>query len=606
MHLAFDQEHLDVSSYVDVIRGRATHQPNQIAYIYVAGGAEEEVRLTYSELDKRARAIAALLRKHGAVDECILLLYPSNLDFLVAFMGCLYARCIAVSTYLPAPAHLNRTLSRFHPILEHVRPKFVLTSAQTIVSAKKQFLDTLWGDSTCWLASDTIAEELADQWQPLPISGDTLAFLQFTSGSTSTPKGVMVSHSNLLANNSMIADALQFPRGGTMVNWLPLFHDMGLITSALEAPYLGELCVMMSPLTFLQRPLLWLQLISRFRAYFTGTPPFALDLCLKKITPEQRATLDLSSLGLVSVAAERVHYEVLERFANYFAPCGLQLNALYPSYGLAEATVFASGGERGAYPVVCSVRRTALEQGQIVPVSGHKDEQDIIRLVGCGWTREEQRIKIVDPQTRKECPADRVGEIWITGPNVAQGYWRQPEETAQTFQNYLTDTGEGPFMCTGDLGFFFQGQLYIAGRLKDLIIVDGRNHYPQDIELTIGHCHPALPANGCAAFSLDVDNLERLVVAAEVDRHYRPMRTEITSTDETRPAQPNCIDPETLINTIRQAVTEDHDVQVWKVVLLKERSLPRTTSGKIQRRACRELLLTEAFHLWGAMHEELV
>jgi len=328
----------------------------------------------------------------------------------------------------------------------------------------------------------------------------------------------------------------------------------------------------MSPVAFLQRPLRWLQTISRTRGTTSGGPPFAYDLCVRKITPEQRATLDLSSWDMAFTGAEPVRPETLERFAATFAPSGFRREAFYPCYGLAEATLIASGGLKAAPPIVFTVQSAALERNRVVAATG--EDAGARMLVGCGQSLRDQKIVIVHPETLTGCPSDEVGEIWIAGPSIAQGYWNQPEDTERTFHAYLADTGEGPFLRTGDLGFLKDGELFVTGRLKDLIIIDGYNHYPQDIELTVEHSYPALRPGCSAAFSVDVAGQERLVIAAEVERSYLPRRVQSLDTKE-------------VVQAIRRAVAEYHELSVYAVSLLKPGAIPKTSSGKIQHHVCR-------------------
>jgi acyl-CoA synthetase (AMP-forming)/AMP-acid ligase II len=366
------------------------------------------------------------------------------------------------------------------------------------------------------------------------------------------------------------------------VSWLPLYHDLGLIGGILQSIYAGFPIIFMSPVAFLQRPLRWLQAISRTRATVSGGPPFAYDLCVRKITPEQRATLDLSSWSQAVIGAEPVRYESLERFAAAFAPCGFRREAFHPCYGLAEATLLAAGGLKAAPPVVFTVQSAALEHDRVV--AAPRAEKGAQTLVGYGQDLEGQEIVIAHPETQTRCSPDEVGEIWIAGPSVAQGYWNQPEDTERIFGAYLADTREGPFLRTGDLGFLKDGELFVTGRLKDLIIVDGRNNYPQDVELTVEQSHPSLRPGCCAAFSVDIAGYEQLVILVEVERHYQPMRQHLPDTSE-------------IVQAIRRAVAESHELRVYAVSLLKPGSIPKTSSGKIQRHACRVQFLTGNLHV---------
>jgi acyl-CoA synthetase (AMP-forming)/AMP-acid ligase II len=376
------------------------------------------------------------------------------------------------------------------------------------------------------------------------------------------------------------------PKTRTVI-WLPAYHDMGLVGGVLQPLYCGYPVTLMSPLIFLQRPFRWLNAISRFRATTSGGPNFAYDLCVRKITPEQRATLDLSSWDLAFNGAEPINHETLDRFAKYFEPCGFRYEAFYPCYGLAEATLIVSGGLKAAPPIVQSFQSSALEQNKVVINAVHNESGRL--LVGCGQTMAGQKIVIVDPVTLKPCPADEIGEIWVSGPSVTQGYWNRQNETNHTFKGYLRDTNEGPFLRTGDLGFLKDGELFVTGRLKDLIIIDGNNHYPQDIEWTVEVSHKALRPSGCAAFSINVQNKEQLVVVVEVEPRYRlnrsPKSKDITNDGNSRQRLP--LDFNEVIKTIRKAVAEHHDLRVYDILLIKAGRILKTSSGKIQRHACK-------------------
>ena len=566
----FSESAFEPSTLVNLLRWRALNQPDQRVYTFLVDGETEEVHLTYGELDRQARAIAASLQSLGATGERALLLYPPGLEYIAGFFGCLYAGVIAVPAYPPDPARLDRTLPRLQAMVADAQATVALTTAPILSMAEFVFAQAPDLAALQWLTTDTLADGTEDGWQEPALTGDSLAFLQYTSGSTRTPRGVMLSHDNLLYNSSLIRQAMEVTPDAIVVSWLPPYHDMGLIGAILQPLYAGCTCILMSPVSFLQRPFRWLQAISRYRATISGGPNFAYDLCVRKITPEQRATLDLSCWSLAFNGAEPVRSQTLDRFAAAFEPCGFRREAFYPCYGLAEATLIVSGGLRSVPPVIHTVQGAALEQNRVVDASA--TDEDARALVGCGQNLPGQKIVIVDPETLVQCPPDQVGEIWVAGPSVAQGYWNRPEETEQTFRAYMADTGEGPFLRTGDLGFMRDGELFITGRIKDLIIIRGRNHYPQDIELTVEQSHPALRPGCGAAFSVDVSGEERLVVVQEVYTN-RPW------------------DPDEVVGAIRQAVAETHEVQVYAVVLIEPRSIPKTSSGKIQRRACRAMFL---------------
>jgi acyl-CoA synthetase (AMP-forming)/AMP-acid ligase II/acyl carrier protein len=446
----------------------------------------------------------------------------------------------------------------------------------TAVHSKVQSLLTEKADlgNLQWLTTDNLASGIEESWQEPFIKKDTLAFLQYTSGSTGTPKGVMLSHGNLLHNAAMTYRVMEHSPSSKFISWLPAYHDMGLIGGILQPLYGGFPCISMPPAAFLQRPYRWLQAISQYKGTTSGAPNFAYELCIHKITSEQLDTLDLSSWDVAFNGAEPIRQDTLERFCAKFARCGFRPSAFYPCYGMAEATLMVSGSLKSASPTIKTVRVDALERNRIVAADA--DNEDVRTLVSCGQSLPEQQIAIVHPETLTRCQPDEVGEIWVSDPSVGQGYWNRPEETEQTFRVYPSNTDttaeKEPFLRTGDLGFLHDGELFVTGRVKDLIIIRGRNLYPQDIELTSERSHPALRLGSSAAFSVEVEGEERLVVVQELEFRQKP-------------------DVEEVIAAIRQAVAEEHEVQVYGVVLIKPGSIPKTSSGKIQRRACRARFL---------------
>jgi acyl-CoA synthetase (AMP-forming)/AMP-acid ligase II len=560
----------EFSTLVDLLRYRALHQPCKIAFTFLQDGETEASSLTYQELDRQARAIAAQMQSLGGRGERALLLYPPGLEFIEAFFGCLYAGVVAVPAYPPRP---NQCLSRLQAIVADAQATIALTTTTVLSNVERQFAQSGNLQDLRWLATDNIASALASDWQEPTVSSDNLAFLQYTSGSTGTPKGVMVSHGNLLHNSALIHKCFEHTPNSRGVIWLPPYHDMGLIGGVLQPLYGGFAVTLMSPTAFLQKPLRWLQAISRYKATTSGGPNFAYDLCVRKIKPEHLASLDLSSWEVAFNGAEPIRAETLERFAAAFEPCGFRASAFYPCYGMAETTLIVSGGLKTAPPVLKTVQGDALEQNRVVPAFRNTDGART--LVGCGQTWLGQQIVIADPETLTRCGGNEVGEIWVCGKSVAQGYWRKPEETEKTFNAYLADTDEGPFFRTGDLGFLQDGDLFITGRLKDVVIIRGRNHYPQDIELTVEKSHPALRSACGAAFAVEVKGQERLVVVQEVERSY--LRK---------------LDVNEVVGNIREMVAQEHDLQVYTVLLLKTGSIPKTSSGKIQRHACQNRFLT--------------
>jgi acyl-CoA synthetase (AMP-forming)/AMP-acid ligase II/7-keto-8-aminopelargonate synthetase-like enzyme/acyl carrier protein len=553
------------ATLVDLLRWRASREPRRRAYTFLRGGEAEESSVDYGELDRQAWAVAARLETLGVVGgERALLLYPPGLRYIAAFLGCLYAGVVAVPAYPPRP---NRSDMRLRVIAADSGATVALTTTRILSSLERRSAYAPELKSLRWLATDD-GKDLAGSWRRPEVGANTLALLQYTSGSTAAPKGVKLTHGNLLHNLAMIYHALNYTSHSQGVTWLPPYHDMGLIGGVLQPLYAGFPVALMSPISFLQQPLKWLEAISRLGAKTSVAPNFAYDLCVRRTTLEERATLDLSGWEVAITGAEPIRQEILERFVAAFAPRGFRREAFYPAYGLAEATLFVSGGLKTAPPVVLPVKGAELERDRVVPAPAAKE--GVRRLVGCGRTLADQKVVVVNPGSLTRCPPDRVGEIWVSGPSVAQGYWDQAKETEHTFRVYLAGSGEGPFLRTGDLGFLHNGELFVTGRLKELIVIRGSNHYPQDIEQTVEQSHAALRPGGCAAFSVGSDEGEQLVVAQELERRY------VTSADLGE-----------VVASVRRAVAKHHGLEVHAIALIKTGALPKTSSGKIQRGATR-------------------
>lgn len=592
------QSEMEPLTLVDILHWRALHQPDLRLYTFLVDGETDEAVMTCAELDRRARAIAKVLQDADLVGERALLLYPPGLEYIAGFFGCLYAGVVAVPAYPPEPARLDRTLPRLQAMVADADATVALTTSPILSMAQFLFGQAPDLEALHWISTDTVADREADDWSQPALGRDSLAFLQYTSGSTHTPRGVMLSHGNLLHNSSLIAQAFELTSDSVGVIWLPPYHDMGLIGGILQPVHLGFRCILMSPLDFLQRPLRWLQAVSRYRATVSGGPNFAYDLCVRKASSKQLPTLDLTSWGLAFNGAEPVRPETLERFTAAFQPYGFRQEAFYPCYGLAEATLFVSGGSKAELPVIRAFREPALEQNRALPAEP-RDENGRA-LVGCGKNLPGQRIIVVDPDSLVECPPDRVGEIWVAGPSVAQGYWNRPEETKEVFQASLSNGDDGPFLRTGDLGFMRGGELFITGRLKDLIIIDGLNHYPQDIEQTVEQSHWALRPGCSAAFSVDVDAREEAVVVAEVAERRKWARYREEAGAAIQSESDSSLGYGDVITAIRRAVARTHDVRLHDVLLLNPRTVPKTSSGKIQRHACRDGYLAGALEQWEA------
>lgn len=568
MILAGIKEEIDsvdqCATLADLLLLQAKRQPDAMAYRFlVSGDTDGSVEeWTYGQLALRACMIAARLQDMGAEGERALLVYPPGLDFVAAFLGCACAGVVVVPTY-PHPK-----VARLEAIARNAKTRFILTTSAFLGIGQALSREAQGLAAAQWMATDDLSEEWASKWRQPEIDGEALAFLQYTSGSTGQPKGVMVTHANILHNQRMIMRGFSTNSSIHVVGWLPLYHDMGLIGNVLHPLFLGASCTLMSPMAFLQQPMRWPAAISHFRGTVSGGPNFAYDLCVRKMRPEHK--FDLSSWKVAYNGAEALRTETLDRFTEAFGPHGFRREAFYPCYGLAEATLFVTGSDQGQLPVTQTVVVEALERNLAVAPSG--DDTGVRSLVSSGHAQAEQPVLIVDPETLRPCPDNTVGEIWVTGPGVAKGYWGLPEQSEYTFSARLAEGDGAEYLRTGDLGFLRNGELFVTGRIKDLIIIRGRNLYPHDIEFTAQEAHPAVRQGGCAAFSLDVAGQEKLALAAEVL---------VNDPSEAQAAA----------EALRRAVAAEHGTRIHTLILLKPKALPKTSSGKIQRNACRQSFL---------------
>jgi amino acid adenylation domain-containing protein len=561
-------ENCKAATLVDLLRRRADRQPAGKAFTFLADGETEEATMSFAELDRRARAIGRHLRSLGASGERVLLLYPPGLEYITAFFGCMYVGAIAVPVFPPRP---NRSATRLQTIARDAEAAFALTTEGVLsrLAGSSDRHPELKGVQ--WLATDATAIDLADEWEAPAIDGESISYLQYTSGSTAAPKGVIVTHANVLYNSRDMDAGWRHSAESVLISWLPHFHDMGLIYGIIQPVYTGFAAVLMPPTSFLQKPARWLRAISTYGGTHSAAPNFAYELCVRKMSSQHAEGLDLSTWAVAVNGAEPVRQDTLERFAAAFADYGFRHTAFCPGYGLAESTLKVTAIQRDESPMCCRVQADGLARHEVIEapaniVGAHS-------FVGCGAPMLETKLAIVHPDSRMKCRADEVGEIWVGGPSVGRGYWKSPELTAAVFQAYLADTQEGPYLRTGDLGFVKDGVLFVTGRVKDIIIIRGRNHYPQDIELTVERSHPSLRAGCGAAFSVDVSGEEMLVVVQEIERNARQQ------------------DAYGAVGVIRQAIAEDHELHAHAVVLIKAGTLPKTSSGKVQRRACREAFL---------------
>jgi amino acid adenylation domain-containing protein len=541
---------------VELLRRRAAEQPDATAYVFDDGDGDERP-VDYAWADRRARAVAATLAAEGiGPGERVLLMFAPGADYVTGFFGCLYAGVVAVPVYPPNGA---RGMERIAAVFFDCVPAAILSTSDIVAAAAERVA----GMGLRWIATDTVLDGAAAEW----VDGrrDGLAFLQYTSGSTASPKGVMVTHANLLHNSAAIGRALGLGPHSVGASWLPPYHDMGLIGGVLQPLHGGFPCVLMPPAAFLYRPLRWLDAISRHRATISAAPDFAYAECVRRVTAEERAALDLSSWAHALVGAETVRPATVRAFTETFAACGLPATSLYPCYGLAEATLFVTGPTAGRPASVRHVDRERLGAGvaAIVPAGTG------LALTGCGHPHSDDEVRIVDPDTATECAPDTVGEVWVTGPTVADGYWNVSDSDDPVFHARLAGDDRN-FLRTGDLAFCHDGDLFITGRLKDLLIVRGRNHHPHDIELTAEQAHPLLRPHRGAAFTIEADTGDVAVVLVhEVTREFQPEdATEIQA-------------------AVRAAVVAEHGLRLDDVLLARGGAIPRTSSGKIRRAACR-------------------
>lgn len=594
------------SNIVEILQRRAISQGEDTAYIFLKDGENKEIRLTYRELDLKAKAIALQLQQVVAPGSRALLVYPysAGLEFITAFFGCLYASVIAVPCHPPK----NRlTTLEVQTRIRSAGAEVILTDSSSFGKLKTQLSE--WGnDSLHCLNTDKIRQNIANSWLKFDLSDDTLAFLQYTSGSTGEPKGVMITHGCLMHNQEMLKQAFGHTQDLVGVGWLPLFHDMGLIGNVIQPIYMGAYCVMMSPVSFVQKPIRWLRAISKYQATTSGAPNFAYDLLCDRITPQQVQDLDLSSWEVAFCGAEPVQTSTIEEFSRKFANCGFKSTAFYPCYGMAEATLMITGGDKAKSPTVRYLDKLALEQNQVVivkqsqpgtPIDGAKAKA----FISAGYPWLDGKIVIADPDALTECQPAQIGEIWYSSSSVGKGYWKLPEKTRQAFDGSLNDHGEtrslqttsfgsanlssDKYLRTGDLGFISDGELYITGRLNDVLVFWGLNHYPQHIEQTIEQCHPGLKANCGAALSVKVDGKARLVIVIEIERTHR-----------------KSLVMDQVVESIRWRIFQQHFIDIYGIVLLQPGRMPKTSSGKVQRSACKAKLLEDSLDVYAQWYLE--
>jgi acyl-CoA synthetase (AMP-forming)/AMP-acid ligase II len=561
-------------TFVEVARRHAVERADAPFLTWLENGRDETVTYSFGELDRRSRAFAARLQalraELGAGDVGALIVTQPGPGFVLGFFGCLYAGIPAVPAY---PPRKNETSARLSLLIRDANARIVIADRASVAALAK--FDDLPQDLRI-VAVEDLDPSLVDAWVEPEIDRDSIAFIQYTSGSTGLPKGVEVSHGNLVRNERMVVEAMSHDAQTVFVGWLPLFHDMGLIGNLLHPFFLGVRCVLMPPAAFVTNPLRWLQAITRYRATTSGGPNFGYDMCVNRIPPEQREGLDLSSWKVAFNGAEPIRADTLDRFVDAFAPHGFRRETFYPCYGMAEATLFVTGCPQPEAPKVIAVDKRALEHDRAEP-RADAAPGETVRLVGSGRRYQDCEVRIVHPETRVECAEGQVGEIWIAGASVARGYRNRPELSEEIFRATIEGDASGKrYLRTGDLGTLIDGELYVTGRSKDLIIISGRNHYPQDIEATAIAIHPALAECKAAAFSIDGDEGEALVVVVGLAGNA-----------------PESGIPDALLQAMRAAIVRQHSVAAHDIVVCNDR-LPMTSSGKIQRGKCRQLYRDDA------------
>jgi acyl-CoA synthetase (AMP-forming)/AMP-acid ligase II len=561
----FSPEHRPIETLPGLLRARCAAHPDSEAYAFVSAGSTAGM-LTYAELDARARAIAAVLRRRAKPGALALLLYAPGLDFVSGFFGCLYAGLVAVPAYPPFGARLDRAAARLEAIVEESGIEIVLAGGEIAAMRDSFVRHAPRLDAAEWLATDRIARDAGESDDGPEASADSPAIIQFTSGSTSSPRGVVLTHAGILHNSRHIFTRFDAADCDRVVSWLPPYHDMGLIGGILQTLYMGCPVTMMSPLEFLARPLSWLELMARTGAQVSGGPNFAYELCVRRTTPEERKQLDLSRWRLAFTGAETIRKETLERFTEAFAPAGFDPRAWLPCYGLAEATLLVTCASPWSRPVELGVDRSELERGRVVCCD--PDAATAKAVVACGAGLDDQSLAIVDPTTLRRCEPDEIGEIWISGPSVGQGYWRKPFESELVFAARLVDEPETRWLRTGDLGFLSAGVLYLTGRLKDVIVLHGRNIYPEDVERAAESCHPAVRAGCGAAFGVELEGDERIVLVQEV-------------------RDADLEDRGQMFATLRGAIGAAEGIALHEIVLIRPQTIAKTSSGKIRRGSVR-------------------
>ncbi len=569
------------TTIASVLQYRGIHQADELACLFI-GANQKEDEITFGALHSRAESIAAVLQKKIRPSDRVLLLYQPGIEYIASFFGCLYAGVIPVPAYPPD----SRNLKRLVAIMKDAQAVYALSTSKIVdyvnnlsnnsISNEVRKQSVAFLETITWIPTDTILTEKENAYQQIERMAEDIVFLQYTSGSTGNPKGVMLTNENVMNNLSVTKKSFSYEADTYTVSWLPPYHDMGLIGGILQPIYSGTGFTAMAPMTFVKNPSLWLEAISKQKnkgGVISGAPDFAYELCIRKIDTEKLAALDLSNWKVAFSGSEPVKKETLTNFYEKFASTGFTMESFFPVYGLAEATLLVSSGAVQTLPKTIHLDKTTYENHS-VQIAKTNDPETSMTFVCCGSKQEGHEVRIVNVERETVSPIHEIGEIWLKSASIAKGYWNKEALTETAFNAYTKDTNEGPFFRTGDMGFMMDNQLYISGRLKDMMIIRGKNHYPQDIETAVQSAHESLRSGCGAAFSIDSNGEEKLIITQEVKREF--MRK---------------IDPEQIKQLINSSVLSAYGVQAMDIVLTKPSALPKTSSGKLQRKAAKEMYL---------------
>jgi acyl-CoA synthetase (AMP-forming)/AMP-acid ligase II len=549
-------------------REQVEQRPEARAFVFLPDGESREDVWSYADLDRDARAMAACLQEHGALPgDRALLLFPPGGPYVGAFLGCLYAGVIAVPAYPPEPDRLDRTLPRLKALADDARVRFVLTESWLRDGVETHLTLSQTEGTVQWLTADAAAGA-DDHWRPLTPKADDIAFIQYTSGSTGDPRGVVLEHRHITANIASMVGSWGGTSEDPVVSWLPPYHDMGLIGMILTPITEGAQAVTMSPYAFLQRPARWLQAMTRYRGAASAAPNFAYELCVRRIGEEERNGLDLTNWRMAINGAEPVRAETLQRFTDMFRPAGFTAQHMRLCFGMAECTLLVTAGSYADPNCMIDIDAEALRDGIVVPVTGAGQRPR--KSVCGGGAVNGTSVEIINPETRHPVVDRTVGELWVRGPSVATGYWDRETETERTFRAHRADDPTYEYLRTGDLGFALNGRVFVTGRLTDVLVIRGKNHYPQDVELTAEAAYPQLRRGCSAAFGVEGRDGEALALVQEFSG--------------------DAGEADQAMAQVRAAVLTEHGLGIGKMVLIAPRTIPKTSSGKIRRRATRSAL----------------